>query len=152
MSRRKTQTIATHNSGHSQYQADSISGLPSATSWPNDATVPCQARLNYDLLGLSCQPRAVDYPCYAVKAQSRQSTECPYHRTTLQADFAGGGSAGGLGGIDRFIAKAPSPSDHSAVDFRGDMFYQTREYFCLGAWQTDTFSLVGFDDEELVVQ
>ena len=102
------QTAATHNSAHSQYQAGSLPGLPSAKSWPNGATIPSQTKLDHDLLGLNLDPLTGEYTGYAATRYSSQSSECPCHRTVHQVNFGMESSGNGLGGLDRFLVEAPS--------------------------------------------
>jgi hypothetical protein len=127
------QTAATLVSGHSEYQAGAVSGLPSARSWPSGATIPCQTRLDYDLLGLNQNLHAADYSPYTTTAYSGRSLQCPHHQS-CQPDLAGGSSAPGLGGIDRFIAE--TPSEHGTVYFREDVLHRVSDgyCYCLGTW------------------
>ncbi len=102
--------------------------MPSATSWPNSTTVPCQARLDHDLLGLNYHALRDDCLAHTTADSLEQNVECPHDQTALQAEFAGH-LARGLSGIDRFIAEAPT--EQGAVYFRGDGLHQNRVCYCL---------------------
>ena len=132
------QTAATHDSAPSQYQAGSVSGLPSARDWPDGNTVPSQTRLDYDLLGLSQSPLTAQYVANTTIKYTSQSFECPYHQTVHEASFAEQRSGYGLGGLDRFLDE--DRSEQGAVYFGGDIW---RRPGCAAVWEcADGFSLI----------
>jgi len=110
------QTAATHNSAHSQYQARSLSGLPSAKIWPDDSTVPSRSKLDYDLLGLNHDVWSLS------NSASKSSLECPYHRTLDQGGLTEDCSGYGLAGLDRFLVEGRSAQ--GVVYFGGDILHR----------------------------
>ena len=123
------QTATTHNSIHSQYQAGSLPGLPSARVWPDSATIPSQKKLDHDLLGLNQNTAMVDYSAYPASKYSMQNRDCPYHRPLYRQDFIEETSGRGLGGLDRFLAEAPS--FQGAMYFGDNVSYRASPCCCL---------------------
>lgn len=130
VSRGYDQTAATHDSAGVQYEAGSVSGLPSARVWPDGNTIPSQTRLDYDLLGLSQRPLTAQYVANTTTKYTSQSFECPYHQTVHEANFAEQRSEYGLGGLDRFLGEARS--EQGAVYFGDDIWRGPGVCCCLG--------------------
>ena len=124
------QTAATHDSAPSQYQAGSVSGLPSARVWPDGTTVPSQTRLDYDLLGLNQSPLTAQYIANTTTKYSSQGFNCPYHQTVHEANLAEQRSGYGMGGLDRFLGEARS--EQGAVYFGEDIWRGSGACCCLG--------------------